>query len=236
MGHYSTAETPDRLKAILAVAGVHVALGAVILTGLDVNIVSKAVERLQTFDIAIPEPPPPPPPPPPQQRSSRAKEDEGAAGKKADPTPVVAPKPKIEVPAKSPIVAAPVPGTGSAASAGAAASGTGTGAGGSGSGRGGGGSGDFSGFTPAFLVRNLNRGDYRPLAAGRLPRGSASVSLTVDTSGAPTNCRVVRSSGDSAVDGGLCPLVTRRLRFRPARDASGKPVPYSLTYTANWTL
>ena len=234
MGYDRGADTPDRLKAMIAVGAVHVALGAAILTGLDVDTVSRAVERLSTFDIAVPAPEPPPQPPP--RPAERARDEEGAAGKTAEPTPVVAPQPEILVPARTPVVAAPVPGTGSAASAGAASSGTGTGAGGSGSGRGGGGRGDFSGFTPAVLVRNLSRGDYRQLTGGRLANGSAMVSLTVDSSGLATNCRIARSSGDVAVDGGLCPLITRRLRFRPARDAAGRPVPYGLNYVANWSL
>jgi len=91
-------------------------------------------------------------------------------------------------------------------------------------------------FTPARLVRNLNRGDYRDLTAGRLPYGRAMVSLQLDTSGLPTDCRVTRSSGDQYVDSGLCPLISRRLRFRPAMDAQGRPIPYRLDYVANWSL
>jgi protein TonB len=149
---------------------------------------------------------------------------------------VVAPKPRIEIPTKPPIAAAPVAGAGSANRSGAADYGTGPGAGGSGSGRGGGGSGDFSGYTPARLVRNLSHGDYRQLAAGRLPAGRATVSIMVDTDGRPTDCRIARSSGDAVVDAGLCPLVARRLHFRPALDAGGRPIPYSLNYIANWSL
>jgi protein TonB len=214
---------------------VHVVLGAVILTGLNVHSVRQVVESLKTFDIKE-LPPPPPVPPPPQPKADRAKDEEGAAGKKAEPTPVVVPKQEIVVPAKPPVVAAPVAGTGSAAQSGAATAGTGPGAGGTGSGRGGGGSGDFSGYTPARLIRNLNRGDYRDLTGGRLPYGRAMLSLRLDTSGVPTECRVTRSSGDPYVDGGLCPLIYRRLRFRPALDADGQPIPYRLDYVANWSL
>lgn len=234
MGYYRGAQTPDRLKAALAVAAVHVALGAAILSGLDVDTVSRAVGSLSTFDIQAPEPPPPQPTP--QREAERAREEEGAAGRKAEPTPIVSPEPRVEVPARPPIASAPVAGQGSASSAGAASAGTGTGAGGSGSGRGGGGAGDFSGFTPAVLIRNLNRGDYRQLTGGRMPTGSATVGLTIDTRGNPANCRISRSTGDPTVDAGLCPLVTRRLRFRPALDAGGRPVPYSLQYVANWSL
>jgi protein TonB len=62
------------------------------------------------------------------------------------------------------------------------------------------------------------------------------LSLRLDTSGMPTECRVTRSSGDPYVDSGLCPLIYRRLRFRPALDADGHPIPYRLDYVANWSL
>ena len=179
---------------------------------------------------------PPPQPPPPQSEADKAREEEGAAGKKAEPTPIVAPKPVVMVPAKPPIAAASIAGTGAAANTGASTAGSGPGAGGSGSGRGGGGSGDYSGYSPARLVRNVNRNDYRRLAAGRLPSGSAMVGLKVQTDGLPTDCRVVRSSGDAIVDAGLCPLLVRRLRFRPAQDNLGRPVPYTLQYVSTWTL
>ncbi|WP_147416688.1 TonB family protein [Sphingomonas edaphi] len=180
---------------------------------------------------------PPPPPPPPRSEPGRAREEEGAAGKKAEPTPVVAPRPVIPVPVKPTVAAAPVPGTGSSPNAGASTAGSGTGAGGSGSGRGGGGSGGgFEGYTPARLIENVRRSDYRALTAGRLSSGAAMVSLRVDTAGRATNCRVVRSSGDPTVDGGLCPLLARRLRFQPATDNFARPIPYSLEYVATWRL
>ena len=176
---------PDRAKAIAAVVAVHAAILALILT--SPGTVSMIRESDPTVLIDI-KPPPPSPPPEPQPKADRAKEEEGAAGKKAEPTPIVAPKPRIVVPAKPPVVAAPIAGSGASANAGAAPSGSGTGAGGSGTGRGGGGSGDFSGYSPARLIRNVSRGDYRALTAGRLPTGRAMVSLKVQTNGRPTDC------------------------------------------------
>ena len=114
MASYRSTGKEDRAKAIAGVLLVHVALGAVILAGLNVSMVRRAVEQqLTTFDIKEP-PPPPPEPPPPQRKSERAKEEEGAAGKKAEPSPIVAPKPKIILPVKPPVAVAPIPGTGSA--------------------------------------------------------------------------------------------------------------------------
>lgn len=236
MSTYTATAGNDRAKALAGVVLVHVVLGAIILTGLNVHNVRQVVESLKTFDVTEKLAPPPPPPPPPREKSERAKNEEGAAGKKAEPTPVVAPTPKIVVPAKLPVVAAPVAGTGNAARSGAANAGLGPGAGGQGSGRGGGGTGDFSGFTPARLVRNLSRRDYDDLTGGRLPYGRAMLALGLDVNGMPVDCRVTRSSGDAYVDGGLCPLIYRRLRFRPALDADGRPIPYRLNYIANWSL
>ena len=229
---YRAANRKDRWKAIAAVAAVHVVLGAVIVTGLNVEIVGRAIERLETFDISLPKPPPEEPPPP--LEPNRAKLEEGAAGRKAEPSPIVAPEPRIEVPTRQEVVAAPVAGTGTASSAGAAASGTGTGAGGSGAGRGGGGAGDGAGMTPARLVRNLSRSDYRRLTGGRMPAGQAGLAIRVNRSGVVDSCRVEHSSGDSVIDAGLCPLISARLRFDPARDAQGRPIPYFTNYMARW--
>ncbi|MEA3081987.1 MAG: periplasmic protein TonB [Sphingomonadales bacterium] len=229
-----TADRPDQAKAIAAVVAVHAALAFVILSGLNVRMVRQTVESLTT--IAIDQPPPPPPiqPPKPAPTPQAMKKPEGAAAKQAQPTPVVAPQPKLPVP--SPIPAAKVAGAGSSTLSGAAQAGSGTGAGGSGTGTGGGGTADYSRFTPARLVRNLTRSDYRALAAGRMPAGRAMVSLRIEPTGQPSNCRVLRSSGDPYVDSGLCPLIIERLRFLPALDDRGRPIAYQLNYVATWTL
>lgn len=230
MGNYTGAAPRERWKAIAAVVAVHVALAFVILNGLNGGrILHSAVEKMNVFDVV--EPPPPPPPPRPAPKPEKAKKAEGAPAKEAKPTTVVAPP----NPRPSPIPAAKIAGAGSSSASGAASAGNGTGAGGSGNGPGGGGP-DYSRFTPAQLVRNLTRGDYRSIGAGRLPNGRAMVSLRVEPTGAPSGCRIVRSSGDSVVDSGLCPLIEARLRFRPALDDHGRPIPYQLQYVATWSL
>jgi len=229
-----SADRPDQARAIAAVAAVHVALAAVILTGLNVEFARRAVEHLTTLDIREPPPPPRVPLPPPTSKPQRMKKSAGAPARKAEPTPVVAPEPRIPEP--SPIPAAKVAGIGSASISGASTSGAGTGAGGSGNGTGGGGSSNFAGYSPPGLVQNLGRHDYRTLAAGRLPIGSAVVSLMVEPTGMPSNCVISRSSGDAYVDQGLCPLILERLRFRPALDNLGRPIPYRLQYIATWRI
>jgi protein TonB len=223
-----TADRPDKAKAITAVVAVHAALAAIILTGLNGRIVTHAIESLKTFDIR--EPPPPPPPPPPPSSRPKARLEEGAAGKKAEPTPVVAPQPKLPIP--SPIPAAKVAGTGNATTSGAANSGTGTGAGGSGNGRGGGGS---DGFTPAQKITKIPDREYRRLvAASGMDRGSVGVAIRVTPEGIASNCRIVRSSGNPTADALMCQLTEQYVRFRPARDPGGQPVAQDLTWYPNW--
>ena len=226
------ADRPDRAKAIAAVVAVHVALAAVILAGLNGRVVTAAVETLKTFDIA--QPPPPVPPPPTAPKPERMKKAEGAPGKKAEATPVVAPQPRLPTP--SPVPAAKIAGAASASSSGAATAGNGTGAGGNGTGPGGGGNGDFSGYTPARLVRNLSRGDYRLITGGAMPSGSADVAIVISPRGTVSDCRLIRSSGIGMVDARLCPLIMQRLAFRPALDASGTPIASRTDFHASWSV
>jgi protein TonB len=234
MGYFRATDTSDRVKAIAAVAVVHVVLAGVILSGLNVRIIAEKIEALDTFDV-IDMPTPPPEPPPPMRQADRARQDEGAAGKKADPTPVAAPKPVIVVPAPPPIAAAPVAGTGSAVRSGAATAGAGPGAGGSGAGTGGGGAGDFSGYTPARVIRRIPNSEYRRISGGRIPQGSATIAFRVSPDGRLSGCRITRSSGDPTVDGVVCQAASTHMRFSPARDRDGKPVWQDMTYTPTWS-
>jgi len=233
LGYFRATDGADRAKAIAAVALVHLALAAVILSGLNVRMIAERIDALETFDIRAPEPPPQPPPP--MREAQRARDEEGAAGTTAEPTPLVAPKPRIVVPAPPPIAAAPIAGTGSASTSGAATSGTGPGAGGSGSGRGGGGAGDFSGYTPARRISRIPDREYRRLvAASGRATGSVGITLKVNTDGSPSNCRIVQTSGNGIVDSLMCQLAVRYVRFRPARDRDDQPIAQDITWYPDW--
>jgi protein TonB len=223
-------DRPEKAKAIAAVAAVHVALAFIILSGLNVRMVSRAVERLTTINISQPPPPPVQPPPRPAPQPQAAKKPQGAPAKKAEAAPVVAPQPKLPIP--SPVPAAKVAGAGSASSSGNAAVGNGTGAGGSGNGPGGG--GDYSGFTPARRISKIPDREYRALAGTGLRSGSVGVTIRVNPDGSVSNCRIARSSGDGSVDALMCRLTLSYIRFEPARDPSGRPVAQDITFFPNW--
>jgi protein TonB len=231
MAYYQgTTPRPDKAKAIAGVALVHVALAFVILSGLNVRVVREAVEQLTTINIVEPPPPPPiQPPPPPAKQSQTTKEPEGAAAKKAEPSPIVAPQPKLPIP--SPIPAAKVAGTGNASTSGAALAGNGPGAGAGGNGPGG---GDFSRFTPARRISKIPDREYRMLASSGLRSGSVGVTVRVNTDGSVSNCRITRSSGNTNADKLMCQLTLRYIRFEPARDPSGRPVAQDVTFVPNW--
>ena len=231
---YRADNNPDRIKAMAAVLLVHAGLAAAFLAGLNVQLAERSAFPLKTFDITEPPPPRPPPPPPPSRTSERAKQKEGAAGKKARPTPIFAPQPKIAIPYQPPIKAARIAGSGSASTAGAARAGTGPGAGGAGSGPGGGGQGNFTRFVPARMLNKIPDREYRRISGGRIPAGSATIAFRVTPKGRLANCRVVRSSGDHYVDWVVCNAATIYLRFSPARDPDGWPVAQDMSYTPTW--
>jgi protein TonB len=160
--------------------------------------------------------------------------DRGLAANTPDPTPIVVPKPRIELPAKPPVAAAPVPGQGAAPSAGAATSGTGTGAGGRGSGRGGGTGG--SGFTPAQKITKIPDNQYRRIRSiSGMARGSVGLNIRVGADGVPFNCRIARTSGNASVDALMCQLTLTWVRFRPARDPLGRAVSQDIIWYPDWS-
>ena len=225
--------TPDRAKAGLATLLVHAAIGAVFLTGLATKVSRQPVEALQTFDVIEP----PPPPPVVEIDESAPKGDPGEAGKKADPTPIVAPKPRIELPATPPVAAAPVPAQGAAPTAGAAIAGTGTGAGGYGNGLGGGGAGGNGtgiGSEARLLGGNSARISGRLLRQFAADRGYAHLLLTVAASGRATGCSILTGTGSAQVDQYICGVMVNRSRWAPARDRLGRPITVQVRYTSTW--
>ena len=76
---------------------------------------------------------------------------------------------------------------------------------------------------PAIL-NWLHQSDYpaESLAAGE--QGEVTAAFDVTETGAVENCKVIRSSGYLRLDDATCPLIVERARYRPAIDATGKPM------------
>jgi protein TonB len=232
-GYSADPTRPDKAKAIAGVALVYALIvSAALLMPSDSP--SRIGEREPTVLIDVKELREPQPPPPEDPR--KAELDEGAAGKKAEPTPIVAPKPAVELPATPPVATAPIAGTGSATTAGATDSGTGSGAGGSGTGRGGGGSGGGGGVgsEARLLGGNSARLPSRLLRVFDAESGYGHLLLTVSETGRVTDCGVLQTTGDTDVDQALCKLMIRQSRWEPAQDRQGQPITVKVRYTATW--
>lgn len=183
--------------------------------------------------------PPAPPPPPPENRSEPDEGAQGAPGREAVAQPISAP------PAKLPIMTDPprprTASTGTASDSGAAVAGDGTGAAGSGQGTGsgasGGGRSGVAASKPVHISGNIdNARDYPVPPGGRAGRRGTQVivRVIVTADGRARDCSIYRPSPDPEADRLTCRLVETRLGFRPAMDASGRPVSAPFYWRQEW--
>ena len=233
----SNLNTRDKGGAIAAVAAIHAGLVFVLMHMSGKIDLTDPQSVTRVFDVTEVPPPPQsvPDPPRPERETERPKEQEGAASAenlKSQATPIVAPKPPVELPIPVPVATTQTPNEGAAPTQGASnvvgpgtgagGTGTGTGSGGSGTGTGGGGAGEGS---RASIVRGIRGGDYPDAIRRRWPRGGAIfVRVRVQANGRPSQCDVQRSYGDPLADQWTCSLIMNRGVFRPATDARGTPI------------
>ncbi len=244
---YAARRTQERVPAALLSAAIVALLGWALIAGLGVSVPSVTSDALKIFSVVPPPPKPPPPPPTPDiVRRHRTPRPEGAAAPpnlKAKPTEVVAPEPIVPVTIPPPVVSAKVAGPGTAASAGAAPiPGPGTGAGGIGIGTGSGGRGNGDGGgggggreTGPRLIRDDHRGIRFPQSA---PAGlyRLTIRYAVEPDGSVADCRIIRSSGNTEIDGMTCSNAERRLLYKPCRDEEGRAVLCWIVRDEEWTI
>lgn len=231
----------DRLTGAAAAIAVQGLLGWVLIAGLATTWRRLPEQALAIFQVA-PQPPPPPfAQPPTPIRHSAHKDAAAPPDLRSRATAVVAPAPVLPMLLPPPVIAAALPATGSQSSTGAAlVAGPGTGAGGIGHGTGGGGSGDADGdgvaIRPRQIRGEIGNSDY-PRSAGDERRGGAvDVRYLVGIDGRVGQCVVVHPSGSDDLDQTTCRLVMKRFRFKPARDAQGRPVPAWVLDGIEWII
>jgi protein TonB len=226
----------DRLRALVAVALVHVLLAAGLIVGLTVKFADRHEAIARLIDVRLLPPPrleqPPPPPRPTQQRPAsqdsapKAVPDRlgGSTGPSQHP---------LAIPVAPLVIASPPPAPGGSAGSGAAI-GTGSGGGDGGDGEGAG-SGDGGGDLE-WLAGEIRRSDYPrgPLRAGA--GGRVEFRYIVGIRGRVTACGITRSSGNRDLDIATCRLVMKRFRYRPATDAFGRPVVAEVEGEQIWTI
>ena len=181
---------------------------------------------LVSFNVAEPRPPAPPPH---RKPAGAAPPSRGATHAPS------LPRPPHPLPSPTPAQPAVDAGSQSASGAGAAA-GSGAGQGGQGNGTGAGGAGPGSGAVtpPVHIAGALTNADYARTSHPRGAAGTVTISFRVRSDGAVDRCRVTGSSGYPSIDEATCRLVEQRFRFRPALDASGNPVDFSLRTNFTW--
>lgn len=86
------------------------------------------------------------------------------------------------------------------------------------------------------MVRLISSDDYPEAAIDALEQGAVTVGLAVTPEGRVGACQIVRSSGSVALDTATCRILTRRARFRPARDATGRVVADRVEQRIRWDL
>lgn len=229
----------DRAATITMVVAIHLALAFALIN------ISPPIRQALPEDVVamfdVTEPPPPPVVELKQEKEqAKPKREEGAASPQniqSKATPVVAPKPRIELPVPESKPATQTPNQGNERTQGASnmigpgtgagGQGTGTGSGGSGSGTGGGGTGGIPARMPVLVTPSLSRRDYPDAVTAYWPSSRdafVAVAVRVQLDGRGTDCKINRSSGVPAIDQWTCRLVETRLRFRPATDTNGRPV------------
>ncbi len=234
MAYRTDISTRDRSGAVAAVIAIHAALLFVFLHMSGKIDLSDPQRALRIFDFSKPQPPPPPQPRPRQQPKPKAQEG-GSAPKniKSEATPVVAPKPRIEIPPVQQIAATETPRQGAAPTQGASdvrgpgtgAGGTGTGIGSGSGGSGAGGGGNGVAEPPHLATPVLSGRDFPRDIFEQWPHGATVfLRLRVDARGIVSECLVDRGTGVPSVDSIMCNIAYERLRFRPAVNRSGQAV------------
>lgn len=232
----------DKVTSGVAAIGIVLLIAGALVFGLQVDWSPRETAALTSVDLTPPRPEPEQEEPPVQPKTSPAPKDAASPpNRRNQATEVTAPpQPFVIVP--PPIVVATEAGTGNAATTGASdRAGPGRGAGGVGDGTGGGGTGGdgTGGGAETGPERIRGRLSFRDIPESLLGPGETAtvdVRYAVETNGRVTDCRIDRSSGKPALDARVCQLIERRFRFRPARDAQGRPVRSTVVETHNWTV
>lgn len=90
--------------------------------------------------------------------------------------------------------------------------------------------------SPANLASYLNSNDYPAAALRNDESGTVEFRLFIGPDGRPGDCAILHSSGSAALDEATCRIMLERVRFSPARDSHGNPVPDTHDARITWTL
>lgn len=78
--------------------------------------------------------------------------------------------------------------------------------------------------------------DYPMSAIASRSQGETYALIDVEVNGQASNCRVIRSSRNEALDKATCKIVTERARYDPAKNSKGESIRAPLYLTFHWEL
>lgn len=90
---------------------------------------------------------------------------------------------------------------------------------------------------PAAITAGwISNRDYPRAALSAGEQGNVRIRYLVTERGRVSECTIEQSSGSAALDQQSCAIWMQRMRFRPARDASGRPIPEASTQLFAWRI
>ena len=88
----------------------------------------------------------------------------------------------------------------------------------------------------AYRRSVITSDDYPSAALRRDEQGTVKVAFDVAPDGWVEQCRIIQSSGSEALDHETCRLITRRMRYDPARDAGGRAMASKDETAVSWRI
>ena len=82
----------------------------------------------------------------------------------------------------------------------------------------------------------LSNNDYPARSMREDSQGTVIARLRISPQGRVTDCAIVRSSGDTALDQRTCSTALSRGRYHPALDADGRPVAALVPVVVRWRI
>jgi TonB family protein len=89
---------------------------------------------------------------------------------------------------------------------------------------------------PVHRSGTITNEDYPAAAIRSGEEGTTTIRMEITAEGRVDQCAIVRASGSAVLDQATCALATRRFRFSPALDVSGRPVRGQATRSVRWEL
>jgi protein TonB len=90
--------------------------------------------------------------------------------------------------------------------------------------------------SPGLLHTYFSDQDYPASALRNREEGTVEFCVRIGQNGLVSDCTILSSSGFADLDAATCDITRARVRFVPAHDANGIPVPDGMMARIRWVL